>query len=407
MARKARIEDLGKPVEPAVNGGRAAPAEAAAPSMGHIASAFPPIAEYAFLSDCEVNALIAPSGRVEWMCLPRPDSPSVFAAILDRASGAFRFAPSGVMVPAGRRYLPGTLVLETTWRTRTGWLIVRDCLCIGPWYHSQRRSGTHRRPPTDQEAEHILLRTAKCVVGSVELSLDCHPVFDYGKTAAHWEYSGPGYGEAVARGGDGDVPLRLVTDLRMGFEGPGAHATKTLRQGEKAYVALAWPRSQYSATSEFWAEHPPPASATGTIATRGSVTGPSCSGAFTRSASHARPTISSTSSPTWRPGSRTCRSCTGSAASTSCPSAPWTTSAATRDRGPCASATPLTHRSSTTCGARCSTPYTCTPSRGITCPRWCGRSSSAPSKLRSRTGGSPTVVSGRCVASRSTSRRRS
>src|ERR1700674_37972 len=45
-----------------------------------IASAFPPIADYAFLSDCEVNCLIAPSGRVEWMCLPRRDSPSVFAA---------------------------------------------------------------------------------------------------------------------------------------------------------------------------------------------------------------------------------------------------------------------------------------------------------------------------------------
>src|SRR5260370_7916931 len=114
MARKARIEDVGKAVEPAVNGGRAAPAEAVAPSLGHIASAFPPIAEYAFLSDCEVNALIAPSGRVEGMCLPRPDSPSLFAAILDPAAGAFRFAPSGVMVPAGRPYLPGTLVLETT-----------------------------------------------------------------------------------------------------------------------------------------------------------------------------------------------------------------------------------------------------------------------------------------------------
>jgi len=262
MARKARVEDLGKAVTPATNGGgRPAPAAEPGPIIGHVTSAFPPIADFAFLSDCEVNALIAPSGRVEWMCVPRPDSPSVFAAMLDRAAGAFRFAPSGVMVPAGRRYLPGTLVLETTWRTRTGWLIVRDALCIGPWYHSQRRSGTHRRPPTDQEAEHILLRTAKCVVGSVELSLDCHPVFDYGQTAAHWEYSGPGYGEAVAKGGDGDVPLRLVTDLRMGFEGPGAHATKTLRQGEKAYVALAWPRSQYSATSEFWAEHPPPADA--------------------------------------------------------------------------------------------------------------------------------------------------
>src|SRR4029077_20282393 len=114
--------------------------------------------------------------------------------------------------------------------------------------------GTHRRPPTDQEAEHILLRTAKCVVGSVELSLDCHPVFDYGKTAAHWEYSGPGYGEGVALGGAGDGPLSVVAARLMGFEGPAAHATKTLRQGEKAYVGLALHLSQYPATSEFWAE---------------------------------------------------------------------------------------------------------------------------------------------------------
>src|SRR5260370_34616838 len=147
-----------------------------------IASAFPPIADYAFLSDCEVNCLIAPSGRLEWMCLPRPDSPSVFAAMLDRAAGSFRFGPTGVQVPAGRRYLPGTLVLETTGRTRTGWLIVRDALCIGPWYHEQRRSGTHRRPPTDYEAEHILLRTAQRVGRSVELSLDCHPVCDDART---------------------------------------------------------------------------------------------------------------------------------------------------------------------------------------------------------------------------------
>src|SRR6202158_1412561 len=223
-----------------------------------IASAFPPIADYAFLSDCEVNCLIAPSGRVEWMCLPRPVGRSVFAAILDRAAGNFRFGPSGVAVPAGRRYLPGTLVLETTWRTRTGWLVVRDALCIGPWYHSQRRSGTHRRPPTDHEAEHILLRTARCVVGSVELSLDCHPVFDYGKTAGRWEYQGDGYRQAIATGGAADVPLRLVTDLRVGFEGPGAHATKTLRQGERAYVALVWPRSRHSTAKEYWAEHPAP-----------------------------------------------------------------------------------------------------------------------------------------------------
>jgi len=232
-----------------------------APLDSSTASAFPPVADYAFLSDCEVNALIAPSGRVEWMCLPRPDSPSVFAAILDRGAGGFRFGPSGVAVPAGRRYLPGTMVLETTWRTRTGWLIVRDALCVGPWSQGRRRSGTHPRPATDHEAEHILLRTAKCVEGSVELSLDCSPVFDYGRTAAHWDHSGPEYGEAIATGGEGDVPLRLVTDLRVGFEGPSAHATRTLRQDESAFVAMCWPRSQDSGSKEYWAEHPPPASA--------------------------------------------------------------------------------------------------------------------------------------------------
>jgi GH15 family glucan-1,4-alpha-glucosidase len=222
-------------------------------------SPFPPIAEYAFLSDCESNALVAPSGNVEWLCVPRPDGRSVFASILDRAAGSFRMGPTGVSVPAGRRYLPGTLVLETTWRARSGWLVVRDAMCIGPWYHQQRRSGTHRRPPTDYEAEHILLRTVKCIIGNVELSLDCEPVFDYGRTEARWEYAGQGYGEAIANGGDGHVPLRLVTNLRVGFEGRGAHARTTLREGERAFVALCWPRSQWSATEEYWAERVPPA----------------------------------------------------------------------------------------------------------------------------------------------------
>src|SRR5438876_2016911 len=267
-ARKARESDLGqamRPIDderPPWNGDGHEVIEVG-PQVAEprVSSPFPPIAEYACLSDCEVNCLIAPSGRVEWMCLPRPDSPSVFAAMLDRAAGSFRFGPSGVQVPAGRRYLPGTLVLETTWRTRTGWLIVRDAMCIGPWYHSQRRSGTYRRPPTGYEAEHILLRTARCVVGQVELTLDCQPVFDYGQTDARWEYGGTGYNEAIASGGQDEVPVRLVTDLRVGFEGPGAHATKTLRQGERAYAALVWPRSRHSTGKEYWAEHPAPPTA--------------------------------------------------------------------------------------------------------------------------------------------------
>src|SRR4029079_13008828 len=85
-------------------------------------SSFPPIADYALLSDCEVAALVAPSGNIEWMCLPQFDSPSVFSSMLDRGAGRFRFGPADAQVPTARRYLPGSMVVETTWKLRTGWL---------------------------------------------------------------------------------------------------------------------------------------------------------------------------------------------------------------------------------------------------------------------------------------------
>src|SRR5687768_9535305 len=139
-------------------------------------SPFPPIGEYGFLSDCETTALVAPSGAVEWMCLPRMDSPSVFGSILDRDAGSFRLGPAGVHVPTARRYLPGTLILETSWGTRGGWIIVRDVLLVGPWHHTDDRSQTHRRAPTDYDADHVLLRTVRCVNGEVQVALDCEPV---------------------------------------------------------------------------------------------------------------------------------------------------------------------------------------------------------------------------------------
>jgi hypothetical protein len=146
------------------------------PSDGR--SPFPAIADYAFLSDCETNALVAPSGAIEWMCAPRPDSPSIFSAILDRGAGSFRVGPYGVNVPVARRYLPGTLVLETTWQTTTGWLVVRDAMVMGPWHNVDERSKTHRRTPTDYDAEHTLLRTIMCVNGTVEVDLVCEPMPD-------------------------------------------------------------------------------------------------------------------------------------------------------------------------------------------------------------------------------------
>jgi len=203
-------------------------------------SPFPPIGDYAFLSDGEVQAFVAPSGNVEWFCAPRPDSPSVFAAMLDRSAGHFRVGPADVSVPAGRRYVPGTLVLETTWQTRTGWLVVRDTLLVGPWYEDEQRATDYQRPPPDHEAEHCLLRTIRCVNGHVELAMDCEPAPDYGRVRLRWAYSGEGYGRAEAHGEGTDLVLGLTTDLRVGFEGRRAHASTTLRDGDERFVALSW-----------------------------------------------------------------------------------------------------------------------------------------------------------------------
>jgi len=210
-------------------------------------SPFPPIAEYAFLSDCEVCALVAPSGNIEWMCLPRMDGPSVFGAMLDRDAGGFLLQPVDSAVPAGRRYVPGTNVLETTWGTRSGWVIVRDVLLIGPWHHERERSHTHRRAPTDYDADHVLLRTLRCVNGSVEMAMACEPVLDYGTTRVTWEYDSEGYHRAVGSAEGSDVRLQLTTDLRLGFEGGCARARKIMHDGDTAFVALSW------------TEHPPPA----------------------------------------------------------------------------------------------------------------------------------------------------
>ena len=215
------------------------PLTRATPGVGH-KSAFPPIAEYAFLSDCEVTALVAPSGNVEWLCLPRMDSPSVFGAILDRDAGGFRFGPAEVSVPAARRYLPGTMVLETSWGTPKGWAIIRDVLLIGPWHHDGKRSTTHRRAPTDYDAHHILLRTVRCVNGEMQLTLDCEPVFDYGRETAAWEYVGDGYTQIRSRAPNGGPELTLTADLNLGFEGPRAIARTLIKEGQTRFCALSW-----------------------------------------------------------------------------------------------------------------------------------------------------------------------
>jgi GH15 family glucan-1,4-alpha-glucosidase len=249
---------------PADANGAAVPLNATAPLPyvpASLRNPFPPIADYGFLSDCENTCLISSSGAVEWLCAPRPDSPSVFGAILDRGAGHFRISPYGVAVPAARRYLPGSLILETTWQTHTGWLIVRDALVMGPWHDIETRSRTHRRTPMDWDAEHILLRTVKCVSGTVELVMDCEPSFDYHRNTAQWEYSANAYGEAIARAKnnpDDHPTLRLTTNLRIGLEGRQARARTRMSEGDDVFVALSFsknnapPHTYAEAADKMW-----------------------------------------------------------------------------------------------------------------------------------------------------------
>jgi GH15 family glucan-1,4-alpha-glucosidase len=217
--------------------------------------AFPPIADYAFLSDCETCALIASGGRVEWLCLPRPDSPSVFGAMLDRSAGVFGLLPEGIEVPSHRRYLPGSLVLETTWQTPTGLLQVYDCLVMHRW-HGGKRHEHYKRGPGDFVAAGTLLRVATCVDGDVEVILNCLPIFNYGREPGAWSYAGEGYDSAVVSAPSGDLELRLTSSLPLGLTAARATARAALRESESAFAALSWgdevPDSPEEAAGQVW-----------------------------------------------------------------------------------------------------------------------------------------------------------
>ena len=243
-------------------------------------SDFPPIADYGFLSDCHTGALVASDGAIEWMCLPHFDSPSVFGALLDRGAGRWRVGPYGLYVPAGRRYIPGTNIIETTWMTPQGWLRVVDALTIGPW-HDNKHGSSHTRPPTDYDGEHLLVRLIECIQGEVQVEIVCEPMLDYGSKPARWNLVQSGQEDGVCLldavsemdmsddvldelSQEETVGIRLFSDIRMGIEGNRAHGRHTMSEGENRFCALSWteerggPRTVGEAeghverTSHFW-----------------------------------------------------------------------------------------------------------------------------------------------------------
>ena len=89
-----------------------------------------PIGDYALLSDCRSAALVSRDGSVDWLCIPRFDSPAVFARILDPGGGHFSVRPAGDF-QASRAYADQTMALETTFVTAGGTAVLTDAMAVG------------------------------------------------------------------------------------------------------------------------------------------------------------------------------------------------------------------------------------------------------------------------------------
>ncbi|HKO83366.1 MAG TPA: glycoside hydrolase family 15 protein, partial [Actinomycetota bacterium] len=166
---------------------------------GRAPSGYRPIGDYAFLGDCHTGALVSSDGSVDWLCLPRLDDGSYFGRLLDRERGGWcTITPADPAVRTSRRYLDGTLVLETEMAVTGGLVRVTDCLTMRP-------GGAHR--PYRQ-----LLRVVDGLKGVVDLRVEVVPRFDYGRVrpwirrVGHtWQALGGDDGLVI----EGDVPLAL------------------------------------------------------------------------------------------------------------------------------------------------------------------------------------------------------
>ena len=167
----------------------------------------------------------------------------MFGTLLDRAAGQFRFGPTSAQVPQQRQYVPGTMVLETTRHTSGGWLVVHDLLVMGRTDVRHRREHYHRAP-TDYGATGVLLRTATCISGQVEVMVDCAPLLSYGTVEGIWRYRDEGYERMTVAPEEGDLRPEVAGSIRLGTLGIRSYGRTTLTEGESAYIHAVVGRGQ-------------------------------------------------------------------------------------------------------------------------------------------------------------------
>jgi GH15 family glucan-1,4-alpha-glucosidase len=189
-----------------------------------------PIADYALLSDRHCAALVSRAGSVDWLCFPRFDSPAVFARLLDADAGHFAVRASGDSTVT-RHYLDSTLVLETTFETPTGTLVLTDALASGAAHDPHRLGAT---------APRLLVRALECTDGEVDAEVKFAPRPEYGLVAP---LVSAVEGGVQVRGG-ADV-LVLSSPIPLLITGGTATGTARLRVGQRVLLGL-----QHRSTSE-------------------------------------------------------------------------------------------------------------------------------------------------------------
>jgi GH15 family glucan-1,4-alpha-glucosidase len=198
------------------------------PTLPAAASSYPAIGDYAVIGDCRSAALISRDGSVDWLCLPRFDSPAVFAALLDqRDGGSFSVRPAGEY-ESSRRYVGDTNVLETTFRTDTGTLRLVDLMPVTGEAEKRRELWPN----------HQLLRQVECLDGEVEVEVLCDPRPDYGRIVPRSDDRGAfGFRFHQAPGLllRSEIPVAALAPER-----PGVGGRATLRAGERRYLSLTF-----------------------------------------------------------------------------------------------------------------------------------------------------------------------
>ena len=181
------------------------------------------VGDYAFLSDCQTAALIDATGSVVWWPGESFDGPSVFSRLLDEDAGHLDVRPAGCFETT-RRYLPGTLVLETVHSIRGAKLVVHDCLALSPGARGHE---------IGIESPHALVRVAEALGGDVDVDVELVPRPEYGLAVPHLTRQN---GLIVSVGGPERLFLSGGADLEV--SGGRAHGRLRLRAGERLALAL-------------------------------------------------------------------------------------------------------------------------------------------------------------------------